>query len=195
MTQGAGDLVRRAAAGDQKAWDDLVQRFAGLVWAVTRGFRLSAGDAADVSQIVWLRLVEHLDRLHDPDRVGAWLATTARNECLRALRQAGASSPLDQDRLDAADATIPPPDSRLLDAERDVALWSAFDTLPARCQALLRLLVVDPPTRYEEVSAALDMPVGAIGPTRRRCLEQLRKRLAVTRITAATDSSSRGRRQ
>src|SRR5215210_6631372 len=76
-------LVRAAAAGNEPAWNRLVETYAGLVWAVARSHQLSEADAADVAQATWLRLVEHLDDLHEPERVGAWLATTARRECLR----------------------------------------------------------------------------------------------------------------
>src|SRR5262249_59270378 len=79
-------LVRAAAAGDQAAWNELVERFQGLVWATARAHRLTRADAADVAQTVWLRLVENLGRIRDPERLGAWLATTAQRECLRHIR-------------------------------------------------------------------------------------------------------------
>src|SRR3954468_5004445 len=85
-TAGLVELVHAAADGDQEAWDALVDRFAGLVWSIARAHRLSAADAADVSQTTWLRLVEHLGRIRDPERVGAWLAATARHEGLRVIR-------------------------------------------------------------------------------------------------------------
>ena len=81
----AAALVMAAATGDQQAWDALVDRFAPTVWAVARGYRLSVADATDVSEVTWLRLVENLDRMEEPDRVGAWLATTARRESRRVL--------------------------------------------------------------------------------------------------------------
>ncbi len=84
-----GGLVLRAAAGDRSAWDELVSRFSGLVCAVARGHRLRSEDAAEVFQTTWLRLLENLAQLREPDRVGAWLATTARRECLRLFRQHG----------------------------------------------------------------------------------------------------------
>ena len=77
------ELVARAATGDQSAWEELVDAYAGVIWSVARGFRLRESDAHDVVQTTWLRLLEHLNRLNDPSRVGAWLATTARRECLR----------------------------------------------------------------------------------------------------------------
>jgi RNA polymerase sigma factor (sigma-70 family) len=81
-------LVRGAAEGDERAWAHLVEEFGGLVWAIARAYGLSEHDAADVSQRTWQRLVENLDRLHHPARLGAWLATTARRQCMQQLRHA-----------------------------------------------------------------------------------------------------------
>ena len=78
-----GELVARVRAGDPVAWQSLTDRYTNLLWAVARGMRLSRADAADVVQTTWLRLLENIGRLTDPPRVGAWLATTARRECLR----------------------------------------------------------------------------------------------------------------
>lgn len=168
-----GELVGAALEGDEAAWASIVDRFSGLVWSTARSHRLSNADAADVVQLTWLRLVEHLDRIHDPDRLGAWLATTARRESLRVLRLAGRQQPTDDlDTFETPDAETV--DLRLLTAERDSGLWRAFAALSERCQALLRMLVAATEPSYEEVSAALGMPIGAIGPTRMRCLAKLR---------------------
>jgi RNA polymerase sigma factor (sigma-70 family) len=124
-------------------------------------------------QTTWLRLVEHLDRLREPEWVGAWLATTARHECLRLIRR-GAREVAVSDMAgfdEGSDASI---DRAVLSSERDAVLWRAFGRLGERCQALLRILMADAPPSYQEVAAALGMPIGAIGPTRRRCLERLR---------------------
>ncbi len=88
--------------------------------------------------------------------------------------------------------TEPQLDAALLVEERDRALWQAFGGLAERCQSLLRLLVADPPPSYEEVSAALDMPIGSIGPTRQRCLDRLRG-LAEGEGVTATDTSGGNR--
>jgi RNA polymerase sigma factor (sigma-70 family) len=167
-------LIRSALDGDAAAWNEIVDRFDGLVWATTRGYRLSAADAADATQTTWLRLVEHLDRIQDPERLGAWLATTARHECLRLIRLRGRE--LATDEADVFDAPIDQaPDRRLLTRERDRALQRALASIGERCQALLRMLAAVEPLSYEEIGAALGMPVGAIGPTRARCLEKLRR--------------------
>jgi RNA polymerase sigma factor (sigma-70 family) len=171
-------LLRQAAEGDQSAWDAIVDRFGSLVWATVRSHRLGSAEAGDIVQTVWLRLVEHIHDIRDPDRLGGWLATTARRESLRFLRTAGRTIPTGEAAdLEPADPEVPPVEAALLTGERDTVLWRAFRTLSERCQALLRLLVADPAPSYQEVGDALDMPVGSIGPTRARCLERLRAAL------------------
>jgi RNA polymerase sigma factor (sigma-70 family) len=179
-TRLAGDvisrLVRTAAEGDQRAWDALVGEFTGLIWAIARAHRLHDADAADVVQATWLRLFEHLGRLRDPGRVGSWLATTARRECLRLLRDRKRAMPLAEEAPECASGEEPP-EHLILERERDVALWRSFACLRTTDQALLRLLVADPRPAYEEIAAALDMPIGSIGPTRQRALRRLRQEL------------------
>jgi RNA polymerase sigma factor (sigma-70 family) len=182
----AARLVRAAESGDASAWEEIVESFSGLVWSVIRGYRLAQADAADVFQTVWLRLAEHLDRIRDPERVGAWLATTARRESLRVVQ--GRSRLVLTDRSDLLDTGHPgenAPEQAALDAEqamldsdRAARLWRAFGALPERCQKLLRVLMATPPPSYAEAAAALDMRIGSIGPSRARCLDQLKRRLA-----------------
>jgi RNA polymerase sigma factor (sigma-70 family) len=165
-------LVTAAADGDQRAWDELVEGFSGLVWSVIRGHGFFGAEAADISQTVWLRFVEHLGRLRDPERCGAWLATTARHECFRTMRRQGRSTPVaepPEPEMSAAGL-----DARLLAEEDHEALLVALEQVPPRCQQLLRLLMADPPLSYDDVSATLDMPKGSIGPTRQRCLDHVR---------------------
>jgi RNA polymerase sigma factor (sigma-70 family) len=173
------ELVPAAARGDQAAWNELVERFQGLVWATARAHRLSRTDAADVAQTVWLRLVENLDRVREPEHLGGWLATTARRESLRFLKLNGRELPTDEERDFDVAVDDDPPELALLTGERDAAIWRAFARLGERCQALLRMLVAENEPSYEEIGAALDMPIGAIGPTRMRCLEKLRLLITV----------------
>jgi len=171
-----GALARAAATGDQEAWARLVQRYNAMVWSIVRSFRLGHHDSVDVVQTVWLRLVENLGRLREPDAVGTWLATTARHECLSQLRRRDRQAiPMDAAIRDADDTASPQPGDALMDKERNAALWAALGRASAQCQQLLRILATDPPPSYQEVSVALDMPVGSIGPTRARCLEKLRQ--------------------
>ena len=177
MDAGAvADLVTRSREGDERAWADLVQRYLGMVHAICRGYRLSGADAADVNQVVWLRLVEHLRRIRTPDAVGGWIAATARNECLRVLRASDRSLAVDeQGGLDGPDTGI---DAGLLVYERDRALLGAFARLDHRCQRVLRLLMAEPRPSDVEIAAALDLPVGAVRSAQARCLDELRRGLA-----------------
>jgi RNA polymerase sigma factor (sigma-70 family) len=169
-------LVQSAADGDQDAWNALVDRFASTVWAVARGHRLNSADAADVFQTTWLRLFEHLGRIQQPERVGAWLATTARRECLRLIRISGREVASGGDFEAIVDPmTSRSPDRQVVDAERDRIVSDLIEQLPTRSQLLLRLLSSDSPLSYKEVSEGLSMPIGSIGPTRARALEQLRR--------------------
>jgi RNA polymerase sigma factor (sigma-70 family) len=182
MTPAAGDavdvglLVRQATAGDRGAWERLVDQYSRLIWAMTRDFRLSESDASDVVQATWLRLLEHIDRIEYPERIGGWLATTARHECLRHLA-AGKKVMLMHDEeaaLGDAASYQPDVDERLLADERAQEVREALTMLPGRWQQLLELLMADPPASYAEISDQLGLPVGSIGPTRGRCLERLR---------------------
>ncbi len=181
-----GVLVRGAAGGDEAAWRGLVARFSNLVWAVARAHRLANADAADVYQTTWLRLAEHIGRIEHPERVGAWLATAARRECLQSLRSAAKTAPTDDmDRLDITAAVGNPTEEAVLaaetgreDAARAAAMWRAFERLSGRCRELLRILMASPPPSYAEVAAALGLPLGSIGPTRARCLQRLREEMA-----------------
>ena len=173
-------LLRAASEGDQEAWNAITDRFTSLLWSVARSYRLGSDDAEDVVQNTWLRLLENLTRIDNPKALPGWLATTARREALGILRRRGRTVlTRDEDLgVDLADPASTELDSALLEDERDVELWASFAKLPERCQQLLRVLMACDRPVYAEVSAAFDMPIGSIGPTRMRCLERLRKLVA-----------------
>jgi RNA polymerase sigma factor (sigma-70 family) len=181
------DLVASAAEGDRGAWERLVDEFAGLVWAVIRSCGLFGAEAADVSQTVWLRFVEHVDRLREAERTGAWLATTARHECFRVLRRSGRQVPTgDVPELaapDDADHVV----NVLTAAEARGAVLAAMEHIPARCQQLLRLMAAEPPLTYDEIAEVLGVRRGWIGPTRGRCIDRLRRLLNELPSTALED--------
>ena len=176
LTDVKSDLPRLVAAaqqGDAEAWNALVEQFAGLVWHVIRGFRLSNAACEDVYQTTWLRLAEHLDRIRQPESLGGWLARTARNECLRAVKLGGREDLRDNLDLDLVDRGGPV--DRMVESEAtNEILWRAFATLSQACQQLLRLLIAEPPLPYDRVSELLGIAIGSIGPTRARCLAKLR---------------------
>jgi RNA polymerase sigma factor (sigma-70 family) len=168
-------LVRRAAEGDRWAWERLVDQYARLIWSMTRNFKLVESDAADVFQATWLRLLEHIDRLEQPARVGSWLAATARNECLRSVAARKKVMLVHDDvTLQSGVAHEPEIDDRLLREERAQAVRDALSRLPWRWRRLVEMLMADPPVSYTEISDELGLPMGSIGPTRGRCLERLR---------------------
>ena len=177
-------LVHRASAGDSTAWDAIVSEFGGLVLSVARSFRLSEAQTADAVQTTWLRLVEHLAEIREPERMAGWLRTTTRRVCLRMVRDA-----IHEQLTDSCDQLSGPfgdqsravedtgPEARLLRQDQQVLVRRAVATLPPRHQELLGLLVASPPVSYELISAGLGMPVGSIGPTRARALARLRTAL------------------
>jgi RNA polymerase sigma factor (sigma-70 family) len=169
-------LVAKMRSDDPAAWAAVTDRYTNLLWFIARGMRLSQEDAADAIQTTWLRLVERIDTVRQPESIGSWLATTMRRECLAALRRRTkvVVSEVWDDVPDEAD----PLDDALLKREQDSALWRAFRSLKPRCQTLLRVLMADPSPSYTEVAAALDMRVGSVGPTRQRCLAALREVMA-----------------
>jgi RNA polymerase sigma factor (sigma-70 family) len=173
-------LLAAASAGDQEAWNVLTDRFTNLLWSVARSYRLSHDDAADAVQNTWLRLLENLTTIKNPEALPGWLATTTRREVLGILRRRGRTVlTRDEDLgVDLADPSVEELDAALLEDERDAKLWASFAMLPERCQQLLRVLMACDRPVYAEVSTAFDMPVGSIGPTRMRCLERLRRLVA-----------------
>ena len=172
------DLVSDARSGDELAYQELILRYHRYVWSVVRSFRMGEEDAHDAVQMTWLRLVENLRRLRDPERLGGWLATTASRECLRIIRQR------DRERPEAEDVFAVRPDERFgVPEDRAVAdamtevLWARVADLPPRGQALLSALTGQDAPGYAEISRRIGMPIGSIGPTRGRYLVRLRRLL------------------
>jgi RNA polymerase sigma factor (sigma-70 family) len=186
------DLVTSAKNGDERAWGELVERYASLVWSICRSHRLGRADAEDVSQSVWLRLAEHLDRLREPAALPGWLATTTQRECDRVLRAACRSHTLRLllDAENIPDQQTGTAEQELLAAERRAAFREAFTDLPPRCRQMIALLIEDPPASYTKISATLGIPIGSIGPQRGRCLAMLRRHPAIAALINAEASSA-----
>jgi RNA polymerase sigma factor (sigma-70 family) len=176
------DLVTRAASGERSAWDALVERYSPLIWSICRRWQLDRADTEDVSQAVWMRLVEQLPKLRDPAALPGWLATTTRRECGRIRRVRGPVAGDTQVLENLPEEHAKTVDHELLMAERHATLREAFARLPLSSQRLLALLVADPPVPYAEISARLGIPVGSIGPNRSRSLDRLRRDPAIVRL-------------
>ena len=186
--------VTRAANGEEQAWDALVERYAPLIWSICRSHRLADADAGEVGQRIWRQLVDHLDTVRDPAALPGWLATTTSRECARVQRAARGAHAAGHapDAQATPDHQGPAVEQQLLAAERHAALREALARLPSCCQRLITLLIQDPPLPYATISATLNIPVGSIGPDRRRCLDRLRRDPAITALISAR-SRQRGK--
>jgi RNA polymerase sigma factor (sigma-70 family) len=176
----AGRLVRAVADNDQEAWNELVRRFASPVMAVIRSYRLTPADAEDVYQTVWLKLVEHLGSLRDPEALPGWLRSTTMHECIRQLERRRRTVPVDPQSEQAA--RQPSPDdieAAAIRAELRAALRDGLAELSEEDQALLRLYALAEP--YKSVAELLQMKTGSIGPTLGRSLARLRQTRALRR--------------
>ncbi len=168
------ELVSEARAGSSTAWKHLADRYSRLVWHVIRSFRLSNAAAEDVSQIVWLKAIENLDRVHDPERIGAWLTTTARRAAIAELHRAKKQVPVaPETRVFDCEAEETP--DRLVADEVRTAMTEAFESLSESDQQLLRLSVMEEQLSYEQVANIVHRPIGSIGPSRARALTKLHK--------------------
>jgi RNA polymerase sigma factor (sigma-70 family) len=193
------DLVAAAQQGDQEAWDALVARYLALVLAVARAYRLRDKDAADLSQFVWLHLVEQLARIREPSALPKWIVAAARHESQRlaaARTRTNSVHPLveakpgtDRRQAEVADG--------LRHAEERQALRDGLAELPVAQRELLLLLTADPPLSHRHISRVLNIPVGSIGQMRSRMLQQLRATSALRPFlvspSAATPTTTRAR--
>lgn len=173
-----GDLIAAVGAGGSAAgpaWRELIARHSPRLFAVARSFRLDAATAEDLVQTAWLRLLERTHQLRDHDAVGPWLCAVVRNEARRiVVRRREIPTVLDLEQRPDPTGDV---DARTLETEQASALRIAFARLGEECRQLLRLSLAEPPLSYDEIAAATGRPRGSLGPTRRRCLEQLRLRL------------------
>jgi RNA polymerase sigma factor (sigma-70 family) len=172
------DLLSAARAGSEDALGQIVNELSPLLWQVARSAGLSQGDAEDVLQTVWMRLITHLDGIHDAGALTGWLVTTTKREAWR-VRAAGRKQlPADQDVFADLPDKGPGSEEQVIVEDQRRELWAAIGMLSRRCQELLRIMAFAPRPDYATVAAALGMRVGSIGPTRGRCLAKLRALLA-----------------
>ena len=176
------DLMHGVAAGDRHAWEELVGRYTGMLYAIARSYGLDAATSGDVVQATWLRLVEHLGTLREPAAVGGWLATTVRRQCLALVRNRQRELPVEQaDEFYALDNDHSP-EGEVVARDRDARVRAAFHRLPVKDRRLLACLMISARCSYADASVRLGMPVGSIGPNRARSLTRLRRELAAVGI-------------
>jgi RNA polymerase sigma factor (sigma-70 family) len=176
-TESVAFLLLRVRQGDATAWDEIFRRYGKLVTGTVRSFRLQDADALDAIQMTWLRFAENAHRVRFPERLGGWLVTTARRECLRILRDAKMTS-TSEDRVSegVADPSVNP-EQQVIDMETVQSLHRLVAELPPRRRMLMRFLFDDDQHSYAEVARLVGIPPGGIGPTRARALRQLREKL------------------
>lgn len=171
-------MIAAARTGDENALGHIVTELSPLLWQVARAAGLGAGDAEDVVQTVWLRLVSHLDGIRDTSALIAWLVVTARREAWHVRAAGRRQLPAEQDWFSAHPDQAPGTEDQIITGDQHRALWAAVGQLSPRCQELLRIVAFVSRPDYQAVAAELGMPVGSVGPTRGRCLAKLRVLLA-----------------
>jgi RNA polymerase sigma factor (sigma-70 family) len=177
-------LLAACLRGEQLAWNELIDRYAALMYSIPLKYGLGEADAADVFQSVCVTLLEKLGSIRAPRGLAAWIITTTSRQCLAVARQrqrdqqhsrpigavAADVDPIDPDLL---------PDEELLVLERHQVVRSAVAQLPEMCHRLVEALFSDEPeqTSYQRLADGLGVPMNSLGPTRARCLEKLRRLL------------------
>jgi RNA polymerase sigma factor (sigma-70 family) len=176
-TSSTARLVRDACDRSPEAWREIATRYEGLVRAIVGSYRLQEADFADAVQNTWLRALERLHTVRDPDSLGGWLTTVARRECLALLARSRREAPtgVADDQLVVED---PGPEAMVLAEETRRAVADAVTELPVKPRALVSALFSTPEPNYAEVSRQMGLPIGSIGPTRQRALRTLRCGLA-----------------
>ena len=177
-------LVRRCRSGDQTAWNELVDRYQRLIYAVPRRAGLSEEQAADVFQEVFVTLLEKIDDIREPDKIRSWMVTTAKFKTWGIIRGAKDHyAPATEEEMDAEMAAIadgsPLADEMLIEVEEQHMIRSAIKLIEERCQKILSMIYLcDPAASYAEVAAAIGVGETSISPLRTRCLKKLEKVLS-----------------
>lgn len=173
-------LLIACRKGDESSWEALVDRYQRLIYAIPRRAGLNEDQAADVFQEVFVTLFEKLNEINEPDRLQAWIVTTARRKTWklmskeRTLRVGQTRDHDDEAELQAVIDATPPADETLVRLEEQHRIRTAISALDDRCQKLLTMLYYQPePPSYSEIATAFGTSEGSIGPTRARCLKKL----------------------
>ncbi len=181
---GDAELVAAAIEHKDWAWPALVERYTGLVASITWSYRLGAADAAEVRQVVWMRLFESMGRIRQTECIAGWIRSVTRNECLRKVQRYRQEVP-SEDETAFAGESDDDVDNSILAKERQDAVRRALAGLPGRGRVLLEMLLEHPGLSYEQLAIELDMPIGSIGPTRQRCLSRLRSVPELAQLAAS----------
>ena len=169
-------VLDAARAGDATAWDELLRRYQGVLRAAVSSCRLHPADAADAIQNTWLRLFEHAATIRNPERLGGWLTTTAKRECLAFIRRYRIEHPLAPLDIDQP-GQEPTPEAIAITVDTRARVRRATSALPGRSRTLIDALYYRPRGSYADIARYTGIPVGSIGPTRLRTMRCLRREL------------------
>jgi RNA polymerase sigma factor (sigma-70 family) len=176
-TGSVADLLSGISNGQPAAWNEILCRYGKLVSTTVWSFRLQEADVLDAMQMTWLRLAENAHRIQFPERLGGWLASTARHECLHILRQVKRGPNLIGGPPETVADPSAGPDQRIINAHVIRTLRDLVDELPPLRRSLIQMLFSDNPHSYGGVASIVGIPLGGMGPTRARALRQLRDKL------------------
>jgi RNA polymerase sigma factor (sigma-70 family) len=168
------DLLLGVRDGDDQAWQQLVKKYGGRMWAVARSYGLSTDMALDAVQMGWLKLLDHADQIRTPEALGAWLARVVGHEAIQISKERERQRERVEKATRRTRLDVEPPDVEILRQEDIARVAEVFERLSQRCQQLLRLMFATERMSYEEMADALGVPRGALGPNRARCLDKLR---------------------
>ncbi len=172
-------LVAHCLAGDERAWNVLLDRYKNLIYSIPLRYGLRREDAADIFQAVCLDLFNELARLRDAEALQGWLVQVAAHKCYHWKRR----QPPPEDRfsdevLEAMAGTEPMAAETMAEIEREQMVREAMAGLPPRCRAMIEALFFEqPPVPYEEVARRFNLAKGSIGFIRARCLKKLKQEL------------------
>ncbi|MBL8218919.1 MAG: sigma-70 family RNA polymerase sigma factor [Bryobacterales bacterium] len=171
------ELVRLCLAGEERAWEALLQKYKRLIYAIILKYRMTDEDAADIFQAVCVDLFQELVHLRNVGAIRGWLGRVTANRCFHWKRRKNLHP------HDEVDESIAQPGEEMPEwlesVERDQMVREAMDRLSPRCRELLRMLFFeDPPRPYDAVARQLSLATGSIGFIRGRCLKKLESELA-----------------
>lgn len=183
LSRDDADVIKACRAGDQSAWNELVERYERLIITIPRRAGLTEEQAADVFQEVFLTLFEKLDDIEQPERIRSWMVTTAKFKTWGIVRgQKGFHSPETEEEMELEMANLQDDaklaDDLLVELEQQHLIRSAVKKLEERCRTILSMIYLrDVAASYADVAVAIGVGETSISPLRARCLQKLAKLL------------------
>lgn len=166
------DLVAAVVGGEVRAWNGLIDRYAQMIWSIARRSGLPAAEAEDLVQVVFTIAIQGIEGIEDPSAFGGWIRTVAKREAWRQAAKRRRESPSEM-ALEADPASLH--GDADLQAERQQAVRRSFRRLGDRCRALIQSLFSETEVpSYQSLADTVGISANSVGPTRRRCLDELR---------------------